>query len=263
MRSLVIPAAAAALMVTTNTASLAQVREVSYLAVKVELPETYKPDAAFETMRKAFAGAAAQKDMQALFSLVGPTFVWLSQQGGLSDQFDSGRDAMHNFKVAFGFREFGKDTDGGVADGPFWDVVAVFAADKTFFADAGTRVCGPTVATIVDEDGFDKARQTIGADDSVEWYFTVADTPATAAPTGGALVGRVNQVAVPVLDRYPPLPAQGEPPPATSLQVLLPAPVGKKGWIPASAGVPLVTDRLCYALTSRGEWKISTFDQVQ
>jgi hypothetical protein len=262
MRSLVISATSAALIVATNTASLAAVKEVPYTAVKVELAEAYTPNAAFEKMRNAFADAVAKKDAQALFSLVGPTFVWMSgAQGGLGDQFDSGRDALHNFKVVFGFREFGKDTDGGVADGPFWDTLAAFAAVKVYYAAAGSLVCGPPAATIVDEDVFERAKQTIGADDSVGWYFTVADTPATATPAGtGAPVGRVKQVALPVMDVYPP--AQGQSvPPVTHLQVLLP--LGKSGWIPVSAVVPLVTDRLCYALTSNGEWKISGFDQAE
>lgn len=263
MRSLVISATSAAFMVATNTASLAQVKEVRYTAVRVELAEAYQPDAAFEKMRKAFAEAVAKKDAQALFSLVGPTFVWLSQtEGGVSDQFDYGGDALHNFKVVFGFRESGKDTDGGVPDGPFWDALTAFAADKTFFVDAGagSLVCGPTVATIMDADAFDRAKATIGADDSVAWYFTVADTPATPTPGSGAPVGRVNQVALPVLDTHPPAPAQGPPVPPTHLQVLLP--VGRKGWIPISAAIPLDTDRLCYALTPAGERKISRFDQA-
>jgi hypothetical protein len=40
-------------------------------------------------------------------------------------------------------------------------------------------------------------------------------------------------------------------------------PSGKGGWIPASAAIPLVTDRLCYAVTSDGSWKIAGFDQAQ
>ena len=47
----------------------------------------------------------------------------------------------------------------------------------------------------------------------------------------------------------------------THLQVLLPS--GKTGWIPATAGLPLVTDRLCYAVTADGDWKIAAFDQAE
>ena len=62
---------------------------------------------AFDAMRKALADAIARKDAGALFGLVEPTFVWTVESES-TDQFDMGRDALHNFKVAFGFHEFGK-----------------------------------------------------------------------------------------------------------------------------------------------------------
>lgn len=249
-------AAAAACMIAATTTSQAAVREVPYTAVRVEVAQVYTPDPAFERMRKAFAEAVAKKDAQALFSLVGPTFVWLAQ-GELSEQFDFGRDAPHNFKVVFGFREYGKNADGAVPDGPFWDPLAEFAADKTYYAASDSLVCGPTAATLSDEEALEKARQRIGADDSIEWYFTIADTAATATPTGGAAVGRVSQLALPVLKTFP----EGQSGPVTHLQVLLPS--GRSGWIPLSAARPLVTDHLCYARTADGEWKIAAFDQAE
>jgi hypothetical protein len=255
MRGLLIYASAAACMVATN-ASLAAMKEVPYPLVKLQLDEAYTPDVAFAKMQKSFADAVAKKDAQALFSLVGPMFVWMSQ-GELSSQFDLGRDALHNFKVVFGFREFGKD-----ADGPNWKALTAFAADKFFYAATDTLVCGPIGATVVDDGIFDTAKQTIGADDLVEWYFTVAETAATATPTdAGSPVGRVRQLALPVMNVYPPRPAGQSGPPATHLQVLLPS--GKSGWIPISAAVPLVTDRLCYAVTPDGNWKIAGFDQAE
>src|SRR5207237_5522704 len=123
MRNLFISASAMAFVVAINTAPFAAVKDISYPAVKVELAEAHAPDAAFEKLRKSFADAVAKKDPQALFSLVGPTFVWMTQ-GELSDQFDFGRDALHNFKVVFGFREYGKNADGPVPDGSFWDSLA-------------------------------------------------------------------------------------------------------------------------------------------
>jgi hypothetical protein len=261
MRGLLIYASAAAFLVAANIASLAAMKEVPYPLVKLQLDEPYTPDAAFAKMQKSFADAVAKKDAQALFSLVGPTFVWMSQ-GELSNQFDLGRDALHNFKVVFGFREFGKDADGPVADGPNWEALAAFAADKFFYAATDTLVCDPTGATVVDDRVFDSAKQTIAADDSVEWYFTVAETTATANPTDtGSPVGRVNQLALPVINVYPLLPGAKSGPPATHVQVLLPS--GKSGWIPISSAVPLVTDRLCYAVTPDGNWKIAGFDQAQ
>ena len=48
--------------------------------------------------------------------------MWLSE-GNISDQFDFGGDALQNFKVVFGFREYRKHVDGGVKDGPYWDLL--------------------------------------------------------------------------------------------------------------------------------------------
>jgi hypothetical protein len=257
MRAFLISAAAAASALAISTASFAEVKKVPYTEVKVDVPEAIKPDAALEAMRKAFVDAVTKKDIQALSALVGPTFVWLSQNSP-SDQFDMGRDALHNFKVAFGFREPGQDTDGPVADGPFWDKLEAFAADGDYYQDVGNLICGPITGSVQNDEAWEKAREKIGADDSVEWNFTMAETSATAAPGAGAPVGKVGTVALPILSVHPPE-AQGQP--TTHLQVLLPS--GKAGWIPLSAARPFSTDSLCYALTAKGEWKIAAFDQTE
>jgi len=257
MRSLFVSAvAASACLVATSEASLAQVKSVPYPAVKVELAEAHKPDAAFEQMRKAFADAVAKKDSNALFALVGPTFVWMVQ-GQLSDQFDLGRDALHNFKVVFGFREFGKDVDGVSGSEPLWDVLAAFAPEQSHYAGDGGLVCGPTTATIVDESALERAQVRMGIDESVDWYFVVAPVTVMSAPEGGKPVGRAEQLALPILGVHPPVESQ-EP---THLEVLMPA--GRRGWIPVAAARPFSADRLCYATTAKGEWKIAFFDQAE
>lgn len=257
MRSLFMTAAAAtACLLATNAASLAQVKSVPYPAVKVELAEAYKPDAAFEKMRKAFADAVAKKDSNALFALVGPTFVWMVQ-GQLNDQFDPGRDALHNFKVVFGFREFGKDVDGVSGSEPLWDVLAAFASDQSHYSGTAGLVCGPTTATIADETALERAQARIGADESLDWYFVVAPVTVMSAPAEGKPVGRADQIALPILGVHPP----GESQDPTHLEVLLPA--GRRGWIPISAARPFSADRLCYAATGKGEWKIAFFDQAE
>jgi hypothetical protein len=40
-------------------------------------------------------------------------------------------------------------------------------------------------------------------------------------------------------------------------------PNGKSGWIPISAARALTTERLCYARTAKGEWKIVAYDQPE
>src|SRR5581483_9712954 len=131
----------------------AAIKKLPYSEVKLDLADAYEPDAAFKAMRKSFADAVNQKNAAALFALVGPTFVW-TVAGGANQQFDMGRDALHNFKVLFGFRAPDKNEDGGVDDGPYWDALASFAADSLGFyyaPDAGNLVCSPMLAEAADE----------------------------------------------------------------------------------------------------------------
>jgi hypothetical protein len=262
MRNLFLCTAAATVLATTTAPSNAAIKEISYPAIKVELTALYTPDAPFEKMRKELADVVTKKDVQALYSLVGPSFVWLSS-GGVSGQYDFGRDALHNFKVVFGLREHGKDTDLPTVDDSVWESLAAFTNDRTYYAAGDTLICGPTAATIADEAGFERARQRIAADDSTEWFFVMTDTPATATPAGtGAPVGRAaGKTALPVVKVHPPVPEGQSGPPVTHLQILLPA--GKAGWIPISAARPIVSDRLCYSATQSGDWKISAFDHAE
>jgi hypothetical protein len=261
MRYLPAPTAVVIALALGNPAAAA-LKRVPYPEVKVDVSEAFKPDAAFTTMRKALTDAAAKKDSAALFALVGPTFVW-TMQGATVEQLDMGRDSLHNFKVVFGFRLQGKDADGGVENGPYWDALAAFAADGTFYEENGNLVCGPLAAGITEDQVFEQARGKIEtADEAADWYFTLGDTPVAKAPgDAGPPVGKVGKVALPVLGAFPPSP-EGKPPVTpTHLEVLMPS--GKSGWIPVSAARPLSTERLCYAKTPKGEWKIVAYDQPE
>jgi hypothetical protein len=261
MRSFLMSATAVVFLAVTSSASQAEVKQVSYPLVRVKLAPAFSPDDTFVKMQTAFAAAVSAKDAQALFSLVGPTFLWMSR-GELNDQFNFGNAPLDNFKALFGFSQSGENTSSAAAEGPLWDVLATFAADKAFYVATGTLVCGPSSAVLADEDDFNSAKRKIGADASIEWYYTLADTPVTSSPIdAGPPLGHINQSAVPVLNVFPP-PTAGQPKsPVTHLQVLLPS--GKTGWIPLAAGLPLVTDRLCYAVTADGDWKIAAFDQAE
>jgi hypothetical protein len=235
--------------------SSAQLQQVAYPEVKVVLDSPYKSDAAFDKMNGAFLDAVQRKDLAALTALVAPTFLWTVNDHP-ADELDLGRDAVHNFKVAFGFRALGEDVDGGVDDGPYWDMLTAFAEEPSFYIanDAGTLVCGPMAAEVADDDGFDQARRKIDAiDEPVEWYFTLAaDTPVAKAPRDtGTPIAKVGTIAMPLVSFYPPE-KEGEPPlPPTHFEVLLPS--GQTGWVPVNAVRPLVTDHLCYARTPAGE----------
>jgi hypothetical protein len=145
-----------------STASIAVVKKVSYPQVNIEVNLVDKPDAAFDSMRSAMAQAVSKKDKSALFSLINQTFIW-TQQGHIAGELDLGRDALHNFKVVFGFRAPGNDADGGVENGPFWDLLAAFVADDTFSetGDTGNLVCGPAAAEVTNQAVFEQAREKI------------------------------------------------------------------------------------------------------
>ena len=246
------------------TGAAAAVKKIPYPEIKVKLNEAYVPDPKFQALIASFAAAAAQKNAQALFALVGPTFVWTSG-GSLTDEFDLGRDALHNFKVVFGFRAAGADADGAVENGPFWDALAAFAEDKSYYKafDSGKLICSPIGANAVDEGVLEQAHNKIEtANDQADWYFTLGDTAVAKTPGDRGLpVAKVGQVALPVLSTVP-VGEEGKPaPPPAFLEVLLPS--GKTGWIPASAAKPLAAERLCYAKTTAGEWKIVAYDQPE
>jgi hypothetical protein len=253
-------------MVTTlmlAASASADLKKTAYPIVKVEISEAYKPDAAFDKMRKAFSEAIRAKDANALFALVAPGFVW-NGDGALANDYDAGRDPLHNFKVLFGFREFGKNADGKVEDGPFWDSLSAFANEDTYYQaeQAASLVCSPISASVADDDVFEKARAKIETDDdTTDWYFTLRDTPVATKPGDkGPPILTLKQQAVPVLSSFP-VAREGQPEPtATHYEVLLPS--GKVGWIPAAAARPLETSRFCYALTSGGEWKFGLYDGV-
>jgi hypothetical protein len=259
IRSALVLATGVMLLVALQSLA-AQPKLVQYAAVKVKVSEAYKPDDAFKKLQAAFGKATADKDAAGLFALIGPIFIW-TVEGGVSSQFDFGRDAAHNFKVLFGFRAPGKDTDGGVDDGPYWDTLAEFAADGTYYQAGENLVCGPIAAELSDEDAFESVRQKIDpGDDGLDWYFTATEVAVTKNPDDrGPPVATLSGAAVPVVSVYPPpsdkTPAQA----ATHVQILLPT--GKTGWIPVTAARPLFSDRLCYAKTPSGDWKIAAFDQ--
>jgi hypothetical protein len=260
-----LPFAAVLLSVTLAPgAAHCAIKNVPYDEVTVDIAAPRQPEPAFLSFWKEFSEAVASRNAAALFALVGPMFVWTSQ-GALTEEFDPGRDALHNFKVVFGFRAQGKDEDGGVESGPYWDALAQFARDPSFYSasDKTSMICGPLLAEATDAAALDEAQKRVEiGDDFGIWYFTAGDTPVTKSPgDSGAPVGRLGKVAFPVIGLYP-QPKDGTTVPLpTHYEVLLSS--GKTGWIAAAAARPLTADRLCYAKTRDGRWTIVNFDQGQ
>ena len=242
----------------------ADVRRTAYARVKVELTPAYTPDAAFSRFRSEFTNAVARKDATALFALVAPGFVW-TQNSELAGDFDPGRDAQHNFRVVFGFRAPGKGVDGEVESGPFWDALAAFANNGSYYqsTSGGNLVCSPIAASIVDEEAFERARSKVETpDEGADWYFIARSTPVTKAPGDkGAPIATLGLEAVPILKAHPTSDSAQPTSAPTHYEVLLPS--GRTGWIPANAAQPFQTDRLCYALTAKVEWKIAIYDSAE
>jgi hypothetical protein len=238
----------------------AATKRAPYPEVKVNVADSYDDDAEFATMRKAFRDAVEKKDGDALAALAGPTFVW-TKGGELADDFNPGRDPVHNFKVVFGFRAPDKDADGTVDGGPFWEMLKIFANDPTSFRKADYLVCTPTLANVVDDKVFEQADSKLGTeDDPVDWYFTLGDTAVTKTPDdSGPPIGQLGAVLVPLLSIYPPETEKGPAPPATHYEVLMSN--GRAGWIPVAAARPFSSGHVCYAKTPTGQWKIVLFEE--
>ena len=254
--------AAAAWLIATP--ALAAVKKVPYPEVTVEIAAAQLPEASFGPFWRAFSDAVKSRNAAALLALVGPGFVWTSQ-GAITAEFDPARDALHNFKVVFGFRQHGRDEDGGVENGPYWEELAQFAADPVFYSasDKTSLICGPLLAEVTDAAVFEQARKSIeSGDDSGSWYFTAGETAVARAPGDtGAPVGKLGKVAFPVIGVHPPAREGAVAPIPTHYEVLLPA--GTTGWIAASAAGSLANNRLCYAKSKEGRWMIGVLDRAR
>jgi hypothetical protein len=237
------------------------VKKRPYEPIRVNVAKVFEPDAAFKTMIASLAAAAATKNADALFALVGPTFTW-TVSSGPHESFDHGRSALVNFKVLFNFLPDAKAKD-SVADGPYWEQIAAFAADGIFFAapESKNLVCGPLLAEAVNAAALERAEKKLQTpNETIVWYFTLQDTPVTSEPNeSSAAVGRTGIAAFPVLDAHPPQDTDNAPK-ATHLEVLLPT--NKSGWVPVNAMRALETSRLCYAKSANGEWKIAAFEEL-
>ncbi len=237
----------------------AALKKTPYPEIKVRTATPFKPDPALDAMRKKLADMVRARDTKALFALVSPEFTWTAD-GEPAEQFDPSRDALHNFKVAFGFRPYGKNEDGNSADA-FWILLDDAVSDPTLTpqADNPEIACGPAAAEVADEFTRERATEAIaGEDEGVEWVYTLREISLTQKPTGGGTVAKVSNVALPVISRYPPA-KPGENLSTSFYEVLLPS--GQTGWIDADGVDPLGIDRICYGKDKSGAWKIVGYEQ--
>jgi hypothetical protein len=234
-------------------------KRVPYPEVKMTALPAFAGDPALNEMRKRMAEAVAAKKIEAIIPLLSPKFEWTAG-GGIVDEFDAKRGAEHNFKVAFGFRSVGRDTDGSTDIGPQWTLLEYFANDPVLTQEKNSPlVCGSATAKVADLGVLDTAFNRIDEDNDLsEWIYVVGDLELSGEPAGGSAVAKVSSVALPIVGIHP-APKEGAPPLApTHFELLLPS--GKAGWVRVGSVRPLFVDRLCFAKVG-GEWKIAAYEQ--
>ena len=247
--------------ITLAPAPAAAIKKTSYPEVKVELPPIAKAEPALAAMRARLADAIKRRNAGLLYEFVGPTFFWTAH-GEPSPHFDRNRDAMHNFKVAFGFREYGHNSDSQNPDDQLWEVLDEAANGGALFAlrDNAGVLCGPATAVPVSKETMAQATGKIeDADEDSEWVYSLGEITLTEKPGNGGAVEMVAKLALPIAATYPPSQALGNNPLPTHFQLLLPS--GKTGWVDVKAVQPFAVDKLCYGKGSDGEWKIVGYDQ--
>lgn len=239
----------------------AAIKKTPYPEVRVEVQAETKAEPALDAMRKQLADAIKRRNAGLLYEFVGPTFFW-NINGEPSEQFDKNRDAMHNFKVAFGFRQFGHDADSRNPEDQLWELLEDITSGAALFQMEGNPgvLCGPLTAEPVDGDVMDQAIERIESEDEdSEWVYSLGAITLTEKPGGGGAVETVSKLAMPIAATYPPSQALGNNPLPTHFQLLLPS--GNTGWVDVKAVQPLAVDKLCYGKGADGAWKIVGYDQ--
>lgn len=242
----------------------AAIKKVAYPPIEVRALPAFKGDPALDAVRKKFADAVGAKNIDAVTPLVAADFDWTAG-GARVDEFDAKRDAAHNFRVAFGFRAPGRDTDGQTDIGQQWELLEYFARDTVLTREPGSPfVCGSTLAKPADLAALEEALNRVDEENELsEWVYFVDELTLTASPTGGTVVANAKSAAMPIVSVHPAPPAgakPAEPAAPTHFELLLPS--GKTGWASVDRVRPLFIDRLCFA-KSADDWKIALYDQAE
>jgi hypothetical protein len=263
MRNLLTPCLLT-LALTLLAAPAAAIKKVPYPEIRVRALPPFPRDPGLADLRKKLADAVAARNADAAAALVAPNFVWSA--GGVEvDEFDPKRDAIHNFKVAFGFRAFGKDADGPTEVGQQWALLDFFAKDDVLTQEPGSKnVCGSLLAKFTDAAALDEALTRVDEENELsEWVYSIDEITLTATPGGNAAVAKIRNIAMPIASVHPAPPAGNAPassPSPTHFELLLPT--GKTGWAPVEILRPLFVDRLCFTKIG-DEWKIAIYDQAE
>lgn len=262
MRATVLAVGLGAALVLLAAPPAGAVKRVPYPQVSVIALPVFEGDPALDEMRKRFATAVAEKNLNAVVALLAPNFDWTA--GGIQvDDFDQKRGAEHNFKVAFGFRAVGGNADGTTEIGPQWDLLAFFASDPVLTKEKDAAVvCGSTTAKVADLGILDAAFNRLDEDDDLsEWVYSTGELDLTSKPEGGENVAKTKSAALPIVGLHPALKEGDKQPPApTHFELLLPS--GQTGWTPVNRVRPLLVDRMCFSKSGK-DWKIAVYDQAE
>ena len=261
MRSALAASSFFAVAVLFAPAPAAAIKKIPYPEVRVAVPAEAKAEPALAAMRKQLASTISQRNAGQLYALVGPAFFWKAD-GEPNEQFDKDRDALHNFKVAFGFRRFGQDSDSENLRDQLWEVLDDITSGALIQMEGNPGVlCGPLSAEPTSDAAMDQAIERIqnGGEDS-EWVYSLDAITLTEKPGGGGAVETVSKLAMPIAATNPPTQPLGNNPIPTHYQLLLPS--GKTGWVDVNAVQSLAVDRLCYGKGADGAWKIVGYDQI-
>ncbi|HLL27183.1 MAG TPA: hypothetical protein VKT73_05985 [Xanthobacteraceae bacterium] len=261
MRSILAASFLLAFAILFEPAPAAAIKKTSYPEVKVEVPAEAKAEPTLEAMRKKLANAISHRNAGLLYELVGSTFFWTTN-GDPNEQFDKSRDALHNFKVAFGFRQFGHNSDSQNTEDQLWEVLEdITSGPGLFQMDENPGVlCGPLGAEPADDAVMNQASGRIeNEDEDSEWVYSLTEITLTEKPGGGDKVETVSKIAMPIAATHPPSQALGNNPLPTHYQLLLPS--GRTGWVDVHAVQPLAVDKLCYGKGPGGDWKIVGYEQ--
>jgi hypothetical protein len=227
----------------------------------VELPAEVKPEPALAAMLETLADVVERRSAAELFALVGPTFFWTAN-GEPDEQLDRKRDALHNFKVAFGFRRPGAPRDSDNLREQLWETLEDIIGGTGLFPSESNRdvLCGPATADPVSETAMDSALALLEDEDgNSEWVYSLEPITLTERPDGGGAVATVAKIAMPIAATNPPTKRLGNNPLPKQYQLLLPS--GKMGWVDVDAVQPLAVDKLCYGKGPDAAWKIVGYDQ--
>src|SRR5262249_40567114 len=152
-----------AIAIALTPASAMAIKKTSYPEVRVAAPAEVKAEPALEAMRKRLVDAVAHRNAGLLYELVGPTFFWHSN-GEPSEQFEKSRDALHNSKVAFGFRESGHNSDSPKQENQLWEELdALTSGGPALYQMEGNPgvLCEPVNAEAVDGETMDRALERV------------------------------------------------------------------------------------------------------